>query len=76
MNVFEVVDPKMNEFQKFDGEVTVQGALDLCYAKYAGPISALGFDDEGSKSEGKGSFIFYQNILIKSFYCRIEAIAI
>ena len=76
MNVFKVVDPKINEFQKFDGEVTVQGALDLCYAKYAGPISALGFDDEGSKSEGKGSFIFYQNILIKSFYCRIEAIAI
>ena len=75
MNVFEVVDPKMNEFQKFDGEVTVQGALDLCYAKYAGPISALGFDDEGSKSEGEAS-ILHHNHLSQSFYCRIEAVVI
>ena len=71
MNVFEVVDPKMNEFQKFDGEVTVQGALDLCYAKYAGPISALGFDDEGSKSEGEG-FIYIKITFYKVFIAELK----
>ena len=52
MNVFEVVDSRINEFQEFDGEVTAQGALDLCYERYGGPSSALGFDDGASKSNG------------------------
>ena len=57
INVFEVVDPPRNEYQAYEGELSVLDARSYCYNHYSGPSSTLGFDDVGPKTEGNFEFI-------------------